>query len=51
MPAEIISCIGNQLEDYPFKIYDTELYKKNLNKIKQMIIKNIPNILVILKTI
>ena len=28
MPADIISCIGNQLEDYPFKIYDdTELYK------------------------
>ena len=28
MPADIISCIGNQLKDYPFKIYDdTELYK------------------------
>ena len=28
MPTDIINCIGNQLEDYPFKIYDdTELYK------------------------
>ena len=28
MPADVIKCIGDQLEDYPFKIYkDTELYK------------------------
>ena len=28
MPADVISCIGNHLEDYPFEIYkDTELYK------------------------
>jgi hypothetical protein len=34
MPADIISCVGNQLEDYPFKIYDdTELFKKKLNMI------------------
>ncbi len=28
MPKDVISCIGNHLEDYSFKIYDdTELYK------------------------
>ena len=28
MPDDVISCIGNHLEDYPFEIYkDTELYK------------------------
>jgi hypothetical protein len=28
MPDDVISCIGKQLEDYPFKYYeDTELYK------------------------
>ena len=28
MPADVINCIGNHLEDYPFEIYkDTELYK------------------------
>ena len=28
MPADVIKCIGDQLEDYPFTIYkDTELYK------------------------
>ncbi len=28
MPADVISCIGNHLEDCPFEIYkDTELYK------------------------
>jgi hypothetical protein len=28
MPTDVISCIGNHLEDYPFEIYkDTELYK------------------------
>jgi hypothetical protein len=28
MPADVISCIGNHLEDYPFEIYkDTELFK------------------------
>ena len=52
MPTDVISCIGNHLEDYPFEIYkDTELYKMFLNMINQMIIKNIANILVILKII
>ena len=52
MSSDIISCIGNQLEDYPFKIYDdTELYNYFLNMINQMFIKNISNILVILKII
>ena len=28
MPTDIINCIGNQLEDYPFERYkDTELFK------------------------
>ena len=28
MPADVIKCIGDQLEDYPFRIYkDTELFK------------------------
>ena len=28
MPTDVINCIGNHLEDYPFEIYkDTELYK------------------------
>ena len=52
MPADVIKCIGDQLEDYPFEICkDTELYKLFLNMINQMIIKNISNILVILKII
>ena len=49
MPDDVISCIGNQLEDYPFEIYkDTELFKKKLNMINPMTIKNISNILVTL---
>ncbi len=52
MPDDVISCIGKQLVDYPFKCYeDTELYKLFLNMINQMIIKNIFNILMILKII
>ena len=46
MPADIISCIGNQLEDYPFKIYDdTELYKSFFKHDKPDDYKNISNIL------
>ena len=42
MPADIINCIGDHLEDYPFEICkDTELFKMFLNMINQMIIKNI----------